>query len=204
MPIQREDDTEAGNNNFSVGEDRRTVNELSTRWEDQQKPYKDAAANYHMATNLIQQGTGIGDQQLIRKLVKVAEGPGSRVSNEDAAAFARSMNLGQATLGAILKAGNQGESFPPAIRAQIKAGLEKQFELAKQGRDSVNDEATRIAVLRGVDPAKFIRNLDPMVKVRKMSDILADFNTENAKPAGQKDLSKLQQLLAEIENNGGK
>ncbi len=200
MPIQNMNDKEGGSNNFNIGEDRRLTSEFANRFENQSVPFKNAVQNYYEAKKLAQMKTGVGDQSLVRKLVKITEGPGGRVSNEDVTGFFAGVNLSDRAKSAALRAFSRGESFPDEVRGEILAALEVSFENEKALQDQrASDLGTQYLQRGGNDPKKFIRNLDlPKIK-RPLSRVMADFNAENAKAPGTKNMEKLQQLLAEIE-----
>lgn len=114
--------------------------------------FKESHTAYKQAKSLTNQGTGVGDQTLVRLLVRVAEGKGGRVSDSDVDGFINSQNIPNRVKTAVLKNFHKGEIFAPETRQYINQLLDDQYAQQKSMYDQHEINFKELSRLHGVRP----------------------------------------------------
>lgn len=112
---------------------RRPDDFLRAEYLRESEPFKASLQGYNEGKAAAQQQTGVGDAALVRAIVKVAEGKGARISNDDALAFAQAGSIPQNLQAAWLKA-ISGQTLAPEVRVQFVRLLEDYYKPAVEGQ----------------------------------------------------------------------
>lgn len=134
--------------------------QLDAAFRKESEPYKSALLGYNEGITSSREKTGVGDNTLVRAIVKVAEGKGARVSDADVAAFANTGSIPQNIKGYFLKAAT-GRRLPDEVRAQFESLLNNYYKTAQARQIQLESEFTDKARLYGFDPNKIVMKFRP-------------------------------------------